>query len=107
MDVYQQEFINNLKKYRKLAGYSQSKLSELCNVSNGTIGNIECGASKPSFDLILTLAKVLNVHPALLFTAKIPADSTNTDLNAANQMDRAFLLDLYSKLKSHLDLTHK
>lgn len=43
MNEYQQEFIENLRKYRKTRGYSQEKFAELCDVSTGTIGNIECG----------------------------------------------------------------
>ena len=69
MKGYQEEFIYNLKKYRKERKLTQAQLSELCDVANGTIANIECGLSKPSFDLILTIATVLCVHPALLFSS--------------------------------------
>ena len=48
-------FIANLKKFRKQKKLSQAQLAELCNVSTGTIGNIECGLAKPSFDLICSL----------------------------------------------------
>mgnify|MGYP002869471791 CR=1 FL=1 len=68
MDQYQQEFIENLKKYRKKRGLSQERLAELCNVSTGTIGNIECGIGKPSFDLLVTMANVLGIHPARLLS---------------------------------------
>lgn len=67
MNEYHQEFIQNLKEYRLQKNFSQAKLSELCNVAAGTIGNIECGLSKPS-DLILKLASTLDVHPAMLFS---------------------------------------
>lgn len=77
MKAYQQEFIQNLKNFRHKKKLSQAQLSELCDVATGTIGNIECGLSKPSFDLILTLADVLEVHPALLFSAK-PIVATST-----------------------------
>ena len=50
---YQKCFIENMKFYRKQKGLSQAQLAEACDVSNGTIGNIECGATKPSFDLII------------------------------------------------------
>ena len=45
--------------YRKYEVVSQD--------SNGTIGNIECGLTKPSFDLILQIAEVLEIKPELLF----------------------------------------
>lgn len=68
MKKYQQIFIQNLKKYRKQNNLSQAELSELCGVATGTIGNIECGLSKPSFDLLLTMSGVLKISPALLFS---------------------------------------
>ncbi|MGN0739022.1 MAG: helix-turn-helix domain-containing protein [Treponema sp.] len=64
---YQKCFIDNLKYYRKQKGISQSQLAEACDVSNGTIGNIECGITKPSFDLILLIADRLGIKPELLF----------------------------------------
>ena len=67
MDTYQQCFIENLKFYRKQAGLSQARLAELCDVSNGTIGNIECGVTKPSFDLLILMARTLHVQPEQLF----------------------------------------
>ncbi len=74
MEEYQQEFIENLKKYRTQKKISQAQLAEHCGVSTGTIGNIECGLAKPSFDLIISIANTLNIHPAYLFssTANIP-----------------------------------
>ena len=70
MDAYQQCFISNLKHYRKEAGLSQAKLAELCDVSNGTIGNIECGVTKPSFDLLILMSRALNIQPDQLFQMK-------------------------------------
>lgn len=64
---YQQCFIENMKRYRKKKGISQAQLAEACDVSNGTIGNIECGITKPSFDLILLIADRLGVKPESLF----------------------------------------
>ena len=62
--------ISNLKHYRKEAGLSQAKLAELCDVSNGTIGNIECGVTKPSFDLLILMSRALNIQPDQLFQMK-------------------------------------
>lgn len=64
---YQRCFIENVKLYRKRLGFSQSYLAELCDVSTGTIGNIECGLTKPSFDLIVVLAEKLKTTPETLF----------------------------------------
>lgn len=67
MDKYQSDFINNLKFYRTKKNLSQAQFAELCNVSTGTIGNIECGIAKPSFDLIIVMSKILDITPADLF----------------------------------------
>lgn len=81
MNKYQKDFIENLKKYRKKKGLSQEQLAEFCNISTGTIGNIECGIAKPSFDLILTISEILDIHPALLFASEqiFLMNITNTD----------------------------
>lgn len=66
MASYQDEFIENLKNSRNRAGLSQAKLAEICEVSTGTIGNIECGKTKPSFDLLFKLADALNTSASEL-----------------------------------------
>lgn len=67
MDKNQEDFISNLKFYRKQKGLSQEKLAELCNISTSTIGCIESAHQNPSFELILTISEKLNIHPADLF----------------------------------------
>ena len=67
MNDYQENFIQKMRFYRKLAGITQAKLAELCGVSSGTIGNIECGITKPSFDLIIKIAEAVKIPPAEFF----------------------------------------
>lgn len=67
MADYQKCFIENMKFYRKQKGFSQAQLAEACDVSNGTIGNIESGVTKPSFDLIIQIAEKLGIKPESLF----------------------------------------
>ena len=69
MADYHKCFIENMKFYRNKKGLSQAQLAEYCDVSNGTIGNIECGLTKPSFDLILQIAEVLEIKPEFLFVS--------------------------------------
>ena len=57
----------NLKYYRELRGLSQAALAGIMNCRTGTIGNLEAGSSKPSFDLIIKLAYALEVEPCDLF----------------------------------------
>lgn len=67
MSGYREEFIANLKYYRKQKGITQEKLAELCNVATSTIGCIESFQQYPSFELLFKIAEVLEIHPADLF----------------------------------------
>ena len=96
MKGYQEEFIYNLKKYRKERKLTQAQLSELCDVTTSTIGNIECGIAKPSFDLIIDIATVLGVHPALLFSS----NPIQSDVSKEIQQHE-LLLEMYNKLQGY------
>lgn len=96
MEKYQQILINNLKKYRKQNKISQARFAELCDVSTGTIGNIECGVAKPSFDLLLKMADVLKITPSLL----LKDDDSKADQNMNQISEHILLLEIYSKLKN-------
>ena len=61
---------NNKKNYRREKGVTQEKLSELCNVAVGTIGNIECGRSKPSFEILVRISNALLVPIEDFFKSK-------------------------------------
>ena len=67
MDNKFDDFRMNIKYYRTKNGLSQAQLAEATSCSNGMIGLIEAGKAKPSFDMIISLAEALNVHPADLF----------------------------------------
>lgn len=82
MNDYQTIFIKNLKSIRKEKKITQAQLAELCEISNGTIGNIECGVTKPSFDLMVKFADVLNVSPSDFFFIETPqVEERNNLLN--------------------------
>ncbi len=97
MERYQQEFVDNLKKYRKKRGLSQERLAELCNVSTGTIGNIECGIGKPSFDLLVTMANVLGIHPARLLHDDTASDRSKEQSEA----EHTLLMEFYTKIRNN------
>jgi transcriptional regulator with XRE-family HTH domain len=67
MDKYFDDFRMNMKFYREQAGFSQTYLSILCNCGTGTIGGIESGKAKPSFDMMIKIANALNINPADFF----------------------------------------
>lgn len=57
----------NMKFYREKHGFSQIQLSIECNCGTGTIGGIESGKAKPSFEMIIKIAEALKISPADLF----------------------------------------
>jgi transcriptional regulator with XRE-family HTH domain len=103
MNYIQEIFIQNLKRIRKEQGLTQSKLAEKCNVSNGTIGNIECGATKPSFDLLILLSEVLHVEPAAFFM-KPNVSETKINLDTIEQRVQQAIMNTFEILK---DTAHK
>ena len=75
---FQDDFIANLKFYRKENKISQEKLAELCDCATSTIGCIECGRQTPSFELLVKIAKALNISPADLFLRNASSTVRNT-----------------------------
>ncbi len=75
---FQEEFINNLKFYRKQKSVSQEKLAEACDCATGTIGCIECGKALPSFEMIVNIAAALDINPADLFLRNASTTVSNT-----------------------------
>lgn len=75
---FQDDFIANLKSYRKEKGISQEKLAEICDCATGTIGCIECGRTLPSFEMIVNIAAALKIHPADLFLRNASTTVANT-----------------------------
>ena len=71
MNQYLDDFRLNMKYYRELREISQTRLAILCDCGTGTIGGIESGKAKPSFDMIVKIAQALCVSPADLFARNV------------------------------------
>jgi len=67
VNEFQEDFVENLKFYRKQKGISQEKLAEMCDCATATIGCIEIYRQLPSFEMITKIAAALKIHPADLF----------------------------------------
>ena len=67
MDDFFEIFRLNMKFYREQRKISQSQLAIGADCTNGLIGQIEAGTTKPSFDRIISIAAALKIHPADLF----------------------------------------
>ena len=84
---FQDDFIANLKYYRKEKNISQEMLAELCDCATSTIGCIECGRQTPSFELLVKIAKALNITPADLFLR-----NASTTVNSTKKILKSKLL---------------
>ena len=63
-------FRNNLKYYRTKRGYTQEKLSEICDISTDYLSQIERGKRTPSFKRMELIAKALDIEVYKLFMPK-------------------------------------
>lgn len=86
MEDYYETFRFNVKFYREQKKYSQSQLAICADCTNGTIGQIEAGISKPSFDMILKISAALEVHPADLFLRNASKSLENTRSILKNEL---------------------
>ncbi len=99
MGITFSDFRMNMKYYRGKNNISQAQLAEECNCSNGMIGAIEAGRAKPSFDMILSIANALSIHPADLFLR-------DTSISK-NEIKEKIQIKLIDDIKSLLDESFK
>lgn len=63
----QKRFGKKVQYFRKEAGLTQEKLSELTGLDRGYISGVERGVRNPAIQNIEKIAKALKVKPAKLF----------------------------------------
>jgi len=78
MDDFFEIFTLNMKFYREQRKISQSQLAIGADCTNGLIGQIEAGTTKPSFDRIISIAAALKIHPADLFLRNASSTVSST-----------------------------
>ena len=86
MKDYLDDFRMNMKYYREKNNISQTQLAIICECGTGTIGGIESGKAKPSFDMIVRIAYALKITPADLFVR----DSSKNKLELKRQLKNQF-----------------
>jgi len=91
-----ENFVQNLKKFRKIQGISQARLADLCDTDVSYIGQIEMGKRFPSIKLIEKIALVLNLEAYRLFMTE--AGTQYGDLNE----DDDFLLKIPPKTRNRM-----
>ena len=82
-------FGNNVQKYRKMAGLTQSELSKRLEITQKHLSIIETGTQFASASLIARLSKELNVPPAALF---------------GEDLTQTYFDKLYFRLINHMEL---
>lgn len=70
----------NLKKHRKLKGYSYRELAQLCDVDHSQISKIEKGQISLEVITLCDLAKGLGVHPKELLDIELELESHDFNL---------------------------
>ena len=66
-DKVQEVFALNIKRYRKIFGYSQMKLGDIVGVSTSLIASYETKTKFPSAKKINKLSQVFGIEPYQLF----------------------------------------
>ena len=87
MTNYLDDFRMNIKYYREKLEISQAELSIICDCGTGTIGRIESGKAKPSFDMMIKIAEALKVTPADLFIRDISKTKAEIKKEIKNQVE--------------------
>ena len=87
MTNYLDDFRMNIKYYREKLEISQAELSILCDCGTGTIGGLESGKAKPSFDMMIKIADALKVTPADLFIRDISKTKAEIKKEIKNQVE--------------------
>ncbi|MBR6163105.1 helix-turn-helix transcriptional regulator [bacterium] len=62
---------DNIKYYRKLKNLTQEKLSEICDISQDYLSEIERGKKMPSLKRLIKISNGLEIEPYLLLKARV------------------------------------
>ena len=95
----QQVFMDNMRKRRKLLGYTQEKLAEMCNTDPCYIRQIEIGRRFPSLVYIERIANALNIAPYLLFYDETYIEN---NVHTASAVQLSLYTEQKQKIKSIL-----
>jgi transcriptional regulator with XRE-family HTH domain len=100
-----QNFVQNLKKFRKIEGISQMKLAETCDTDVSYIGQIEMGNRFPSIKLIEKIAQALEVEPYRFFMDESGDKYGNLDTaeDLLLKLPQRLKLDLITRLNTALN----
>lgn len=72
-----QNFGRLVANHRRRHGWSQEKLADRAEISEGMVAKIETGVTGVRFPMIVKIATALDVQPAELFYSQIPHGKLN------------------------------
>ncbi|MDR2510139.1 MAG: helix-turn-helix transcriptional regulator [Spirochaetaceae bacterium] len=98
--MIQDVFITNMRKYRKLSGFTQEKLAELCDTEPAYIGQIETGRRCPSLEYAERIAGALGVSVWRLFYDESAADD---EAHKRKERLKAFLAENFACISKFID----
>lgn len=93
----QDDFVSNLKIFRKRENLTQEKLAELCNTDTAYIGQIETKRRFPSVSFIEKIASVLKCEPYMLF------EPQNREINKQNLSTTDLKKEIIKEVEKSLD----
>lgn len=96
----QETFIENLKFYRKQAGFSQKDLSVMLNKGYNYINCIEGGSSFPPPQVIDEISQLLGIEPEVLFSKKSSPQNILQNFNETYK--KSLETELIAKVSSEI-----
>lgn len=105
MDEIKTYFGKNLKKLRKIRGYSQEILAEKIGINRRQLTRIETGKSFPSFITLDKICEALNITPSSLFDFsdlhEVLKNGTDNELCYVAQMRRNNVIVLSERVNQN------
>ena len=92
----------NVRKFRKMAGLTQSQLSEKLEITQKHLSVIETGAQFASAPLIARICKELSVTPGMLFGGDMGSRHLAILQSMIHNLMNAKLESLYQRLHSDI-----
>lgn len=99
MNIYSNNFANNLKNLRRIKKITQIELANKLSLSRTSIVMWESGQNYPSMDKLIELANIFDCSVDFLLGIT-STNSQNLDISKLESEDQLFIISLYNRLKN-------
>lgn len=99
MNLYSNNFANNLKNLRRIKKITQIELANKLSLSRTSIVMWESGQNYPSMDKLIELANIFDCSIDFLLGIT-STNSQNLDISKLESEDQLLILSLYNRLKN-------